>query len=191
MLDDLRPAGGGCSSCSSLAGRRWSATLALLALLRDHSRPTVGEALRRGLVGLLPGDRRLHAAGRSALGSSLAVVLVADRRAGRRPVAGGADRRAHRRGRSLIYVLVKLSLSLPVIAIDKVHNPFTALARSWRLTKGNSFRLFLFYLLLFIVYLVIVDGARHDRRRARRWRSGRRPRCIGQRRSSPACSARR
>ena len=29
--------------------------LALLALLRDHNRPTVGEAIKIGLVGLLPG----------------------------------------------------------------------------------------------------------------------------------------
>src|SRR5688572_16914585 len=29
-------------------------TLAMLALLRDHARPTVGEALQVGLVGLLP-----------------------------------------------------------------------------------------------------------------------------------------
>jgi hypothetical protein len=29
------------------------------------------------------------------------------------------------------------------------------IARSWRLTKGNSGRLFAFYLLLFIVYIVV------------------------------------
>ena len=54
-----------------------------------------------------------------------------------------------------VYIGVKLSLTGPVIAIDKVFNPVTALTRSWGLTKGNSVRLFLFYLLLAIVYLVI------------------------------------
>ena len=34
-------------------------------------------------------------------------------------------------------------------------NPITALGRSWRLTKGNSFRLFLFYLLLVAVFTVL------------------------------------
>jgi hypothetical protein len=42
-----------------------------------------------------------------------------------------------------------------VIAIDKVFNPVTVVARSWRLTKGNSVRLFLFYVLLVIVYIIV------------------------------------
>jgi uncharacterized membrane protein len=54
-----------------------------------------------------------------------------------------------------VYICVKVSLAGPVIAIDKVFNPITVLTRSWRLTKGNSFRLFLFYVLLFIVYIVV------------------------------------
>ena len=54
-----------------------------------------------------------------------------------------------------IYVAVKVSLSGPVIAIEKVYNPFKILLRSWQITKGNSLRLFFFYVLLFVVYLVI------------------------------------
>ena len=53
------------------------------------------------------------------------------------------------------YLVVKLSLTMPVIVIDKVLNPFAALTRSWRLTRGNSFRIFLFYLLLALIYLVV------------------------------------
>ena len=53
------------------------------------------------------------------------------------------------------YLAVKFSLSAPVIAIDKQFNPFAVLARSWRLTQGNSRRLFGFYLLLIVVYFVI------------------------------------
>jgi hypothetical protein len=125
--------------------------LALLALLRDHNRPTVGEAIKIGLIGLLPaigayivlvlGLGVVAAAlamiagvtGNAAVGLLVALVIVA----------------------VVIYVLVKVSLSGPVIAIDKVYNPFKILARSWRLTKGNSFRLFLFYLLLTVTYIVI------------------------------------
>src|SRR5690606_10323466 len=55
----------------------------------------------------------------------------------------------------MVYAMVKLSLGLAVIAIDRVSNPIAAISRSWQLTKGNSFRLFLFYLLLVIVYFVI------------------------------------
>ena len=55
------------------------------------------------------------------------------------------------------YIFTKLSLAAPVIAIDGERNPVRALARSWTLTKGNSIRLFFFYLLLFIA-LVVVSG---------------------------------
>ncbi len=125
--------------------------LALLALLRDHRRPTVGEAIKTGLIGLLPaiGTYLLltvglglifaviigiaAAIGSSALGVILVLIAVI----------------------LTIYVMVKISLAGPVIAIDKVYNPFKVLTNSWRLTKGNSIRLFLFYLLLFIAYIVI------------------------------------
>ena len=123
--------------------------LALLALLRDTSRPTVGEALRAGLAGLLPaigfylllmlGFTVLTfvvvaaSAGSVALGVVLGLILAV--------VA--------------VYVMVKMCLALAVIAIDKVSNPVAAMSRSWQLTKGNSFRLFLFFVLLAIVYMVI------------------------------------
>lgn len=125
--------------------------LALLALLRDHNRPTVGEAIKIGLIGLLPAIGAYivlvlglgvvaavlamiaGVTGSAAVGLLVAIAIVA----------------------VVVYVLVKVSLSGPVIAIDKVYNPFKILARSWRLTKGNSFHLFLFYLLLIITYIVI------------------------------------
>jgi membrane-anchored glycerophosphoryl diester phosphodiesterase (GDPDase) len=56
----------------------------------------------------------------------------------------------------MVYVMIKLSLVLPVIVIENVRNPMAALTRSWQLTKGNSLRLFVFYLLLTIAYFVIV-----------------------------------
>jgi hypothetical protein len=125
--------------------------LALLALLRDHRRPTVGEAIKTGLIGLLPaiGTYLLL-----AFGIGLVFAVLA-----------GTARAVGSPGLSLvlgliavilvIYLAVKVSLAGPVIAIDKVYNPFRVLTRSWRLTKGNSVRLFLFYLLLFIAYFVI------------------------------------
>jgi hypothetical protein len=126
-------------------------TLAMLALLRDHTRPTVAEALRVGLVGALPAIAAsivlgtaialaaimlLGAAGLTGSGVLVALTMIV--------VAAG-----------FAYVYVKFSLSAAVIAIEKVYNPFAVIARSWRLTKGNSVRLFMFYLLLFIVYFVV------------------------------------
>jgi len=56
---------------------------------------------------------------------------------------------------AMIYVWVKVSLLAPVIAIDKVVNPIAALSRSWQLTKGNSLRITLFFVLLVIAAMVI------------------------------------
>ncbi len=130
--------------------------MALLALLTDRARPTVGEAILTGLRSLptVIGTVLLFFAAyllaimvfgliAAAIGSvsglgalAFAVLLMF--------VAG------------VVYAMVKLSLTLPVIVIESVHNPLAALLRSWRLTKGNSLRLFGFYLLLFLIYLVIM-----------------------------------
>lgn len=133
-------------------------SLSLLALLRDHDRPTVGEAIGAGLAGLLPavGTYLLMTLGAililvlsfAVLGPMFGVDSASPTVAQLVPIATITFL-------LMIYPLVKFSLATPVIAIDKVRNPFAILARSWRLTKGNSFRLFLFYCLLFVVYLVI------------------------------------
>jgi hypothetical protein len=125
--------------------------LSMLSLLRDHSRPTVGEAIGSGLKGLLP-----------AIGTyivlSLAIALLV-----LVPIMIGvaADTTAlwvvivPLCGVLLAYAMVKFSLAAAVIALDKVGNPIKVLARSWQLTKGNSLRIFGFYLLLMICYMVV------------------------------------
>lgn len=125
--------------------------LALLALLRDHSRPTVGQAMRTGLAGLLPaiGAYLLFFVGLFAL-MLLAIVLAGVTGS----VAIGALL-AFICVIVFIYAVVKFSLAAPIIAIEKVYNPIAVLARSWRLTRGNALRLFLFFLLIGIVYVVL------------------------------------
>lgn len=125
--------------------------LALLALLRDKARPTVGEAIRVGVIGLLP-----------AIGTYIVFVLGTGLIFG---ILIGAARAAGSSAVTVavlllclvgfVYASVKSSLSAPVIAIERVFNPFRVLARSWRLTKGNSLRLFGFAALILIVYVVI------------------------------------
>jgi len=126
-------------------------SMSLLALLTDRGRPTVGEAMGIGIrsiptylaaqilsalaVGLAVGIPLGIVA---AAGSPVAVVLV-----GFALVLVGA------------YLFVKFSLIAPVIAIDGVRNPITALQQSWRLTKGNSFRIVAFVLLLFFTIGII------------------------------------
>ena len=124
--------------------------LGLLALLTDSTRPTVGEALAFGGKALLP------YIGAQLLNSVIMVFAIA------LPIGLGALI-APSVGVLLglvgfiiaIYLYVKFSLSSPVIAIEKVMNPIAALTRSWQLTKGNSFRLFAFYVLLILVLIVI------------------------------------
>jgi hypothetical protein len=123
--------------------------LAMLALLRDTARPTVGEAIRTGLGGVLTAIGMYAVLGVAALTITLVLGLLATVSAALGAVlilvaviAG-------------IYVMVKLSLAMAAIAIEKVTNPIRAISRSWQLTRGNSLRLVLFYLLLVIVYLVI------------------------------------
>jgi hypothetical protein len=123
--------------------------LAMLALLRDTSRPTVGEALKTGLAGLLPaiGVYLVIAVAIAAVGIVIALLATVSP-----PLGILVVLLAMIVG---VYAMVKLSLTWAVIAIDKVSNPLGAIARSWRLTKGNSLRLFLFILLLALVYLVV------------------------------------
>ncbi len=128
--------------------------LGLLALLTDSTRPTVGEALGFGAKALLPyfgaqilstllifaaagvliGLGALISPALAVLLGLVALVLV-------------------------IYLAVKFSLASAAIAIDKMFNPVRILQRSWQLTKGNSLRLFGFYILLFIVFVVIATVA--------------------------------
>ncbi len=126
-------------------------TLCLLILLTDRARPTVGEALKRGakstpsyvaaqiLTALLAGvvlGLPLGILGQfapPAMTVLIGLVLIA----------------------ALLYLLVKFSLIAPVIAVEGVLNPITAMQRSWRLTKGNSLRLASFFLLLIIAIGIV------------------------------------
>jgi membrane-anchored glycerophosphoryl diester phosphodiesterase (GDPDase) len=56
---------------------------------------------------------------------------------------------------AFFYLFTKFILTPAVIAIERQSNPLAALGRSWRLTKGNSLRIFLFVLLLFLAVGVV------------------------------------
>lgn len=129
--------------------------MTLLALFRDHGRPTVGDAIGLALKSLptLVGAMLLFffAYGIVALA---AMALIGGLAALTKSVA-----LAGFLGLALFvlvcHVLTRLSLTMPVIVIDRVTNPLHALGRSWLLTKANSLRLFTFYLLLGIGYVVV------------------------------------
>ena len=125
--------------------------LGLMALLTDHRRPTLGEALKIGALKTL-----------SYIGAYLLVAVAAGLLTVAVVAAGAAA------GETavallvlvlvilLVYAAVKFSLVPAVLVKEDVTNPITALARSWKITKGNSLRLFFFYFLLFVVMFVLM-----------------------------------
>ena len=124
--------------------------MAILTLMRDRSRPTVGEAIRAGLPGALSylAAQLLIVVGLSLIGglligvaavisSALAVVVVVLFTV------------------AMIFAVFRLILVAPVIAVEGVHNPLTAMIRSWRLTQGNFWRILGFLLLILILFAVV------------------------------------
>lgn len=124
--------------------------LGLLALLTDRTRPTVGEALSFGLRALLP-----YLATQIIVGVILLVGAAVLIGGGAAIHPGAAALGALIFLVGFIYLWVKFSLVSPVMAIENVLNPIAALKRSWQLTKGNSLRIFAFFMLLILVLLVI------------------------------------
>lgn len=130
-------------------------SLAMLTLFTDRGRPTVGEAIRRGFIGTpsylaaqflvglgfvvfaAPVLGIVGATGVTALVVVTTIALIA----------------------IVIYIALKMLLVAPVIAVEGVLNPITALSRSWLLTKGNTVRLALFYLLVIVVFVLVVSIA--------------------------------
>lgn len=125
--------------------------LGLLRLLTDRGGPTVGEALAFGVKALVP-----YLAAQLLAGIIIVATIFLLGTLGGLLGAAGAVLALLIAVVLAIYMWVKFSLTSPVIAIEKVFNPLHALRRSWQLTKGNSLRLFLFYLLLIIVAIVVM-----------------------------------
>jgi hypothetical protein len=127
-------------------------TIALLALLDGQRRPTVGEAIRGSLRGVLP-YLLAQILGGLVLGLA-AMILV-----------GGLTMLAGTAGMVIglailmvaaIYMGVRLSLTAAVIAVEHVGNPVVALMRSWQLTRSNTARLLGFYALVVLAFLVVL-----------------------------------
>lgn len=126
-------------------------SLSLLALLTDRGHPTVGEALGKG-IRAIPSYIAAQIISALAAGLVIGVPLGLLAAFGQPAVIAVA---ALALVVLAIYLVIKFSLIAPVIAIDEVRNPLTAIARSWQLTKGNSLRILVFMLLLFVVVVII------------------------------------
>lgn len=123
---------------------------ALLALL-GPARPTVGQAIGTGLKAIIPVFIAIIA---FTVAWILAVTLV-------QLVFSPLGLAAAAFFGSILgfllgfYLAARLSLTLPVMAIEQRYNPFAAMLRSWRLTAASRRSVLLFWLLIGIAYSVI------------------------------------
>lgn len=125
--------------------------LAILTLMRDRSRPTVGEAIRSAVGGLLPylGVQLLFALVVGLVGGIAVGILAAISP----PLASA--------GALLViliavFVLCRLILVAPVIAVEGTRNPIVAIRRSWSLTRGQFWRILGFLALVTILFFVVL-----------------------------------
>ena len=127
--------------------------LGLLRLLTDSSRPTVGEALRSGLGGLLPYVLAQIIQAfifMFAVGLPFALLVA----------TGNAATATFGIGLAIalgVFLFVRFSLLSPAIAVDRIGSPLAALGRSWALTSGKVGSLVLFFALLFVALLVVLS----------------------------------
>jgi hypothetical protein len=127
-------------------------TMTVLTLFSDRSRPTVGQAIKIGAGGILPyvGAQLILLIAVFVL--ALIVGLVA-RISGAPAVAllliaivlfGFA------------YVGTRLTLLAPIISVEGQRNPIAVIQRSWALTKGNVWRILLFFVLLALAFIIVI-----------------------------------
>lgn len=127
---------------------------AMVALIGD-SRPTVGEALKRGLT-IVPstfGVFLLFVIGYFVIALAIAVPV------------GILASLASAPGLSIIAVIVVLAaivwlmarmcMSMPVLVFEDTLNPITASLRSFKLTKSSQWRIIVFWGVLFVAYMVV------------------------------------
>jgi hypothetical protein len=126
--------------------------LALLTLLTDKTRPTVGDAIRLGLKGLLPYvlAQMLVVIGLGVAGGAVIAIGAASGIAALAVVGAAITFSV------VAYVMIRTSLLGPVIVVDGERNAVAAIMRSWRLTQGNAARIGVFYLLVWIAFMFVI-----------------------------------
>lgn len=125
--------------------------VAVMAVIGDPARPTVGAAMARGARFLLP-NVAAQIVTSFIVTAVLFVAILLGALTGSQTLAATLAIFALP---VIFWLWTRLSLTGAVIAIERVANPMRALRRSWRLTSGNGLRLAAFYLLLFLAFFVI------------------------------------
>ena len=125
-------------------------TMAMLTLFGHAGRPTVGEAIRHGLVTTPIALLTQIIQGFLLTGLVMLPTMIAG-------ISGS-------QGITVIGTLIgiglaarfwtRTSLANPVIAVESQRNPLAALRRSFALTRGNAARLLLFFALLVLAFVI-------------------------------------
>lgn len=125
-------------------------TLSLIELLTDRSRPTVAEAMKNGARSIVT-----YLLAQLALGLSVGlvggVILAVFSLAG----AAGSGLGLAVVMALIAVLVVRTSVTAPVIVANRLRNPIDALRRAFALTRGNALRLFVFYFLVLVAFLVV------------------------------------
>lgn len=125
-------------------------TLAMLTLFTDASRPTVGEAIKRGFMRM-----PTVVMAQLVLGMAVGAMLLVPVMLGELLKSPGLMVFGIVAAIGLgIWAMTRLSLIPPTVIVEGQANPLRAIARSWELTEGNGWRLLAFYALLTIAFLV-------------------------------------
>lgn len=124
---------------------------ALCRLCSDRHQPNIGDALSTGVRSV---PTLLGAAVLLVIG--LFAVMIVFSIAGAVAMAGASSPVVSFIVALLmlvgsIYLVMRLSMLLPAVAIEDERNPITAIGRSWAMTRGRAFKLFLLFFALFVV----------------------------------------
>ena len=131
---------------------------AMVTLASPLEEPSIGGAMSRGIKSALPffGIAIVLILAYVAIGGVLGLLIGA---AG----MGSPDAAGILGGLLLlaflpvlIYIGCRLSVLVPVVAVDQVFNPINAIRRSWNVTQGKVLRIFLCTLVFVVISAVII-----------------------------------
>lgn len=126
-------------------------TLAMLIVMTDPARPTVGRAITRAFAATGPYLLAQLMVG-VGLGVAFVVLATIASLSGIAVLAGAVVILLFA---AMIYCGLRVLLVATAIAIEAERNPVAAIRRSWVLTRGNTGRLALFLLLAAILFAVV------------------------------------
>ena len=57
---------------------------------------------------------------------------------------------------AMVFLICRLCLIFPVVGVDGVRNPVTAIIRSWQMTKGSALKIFLILIIFFAISMAFL-----------------------------------